>query len=932
MITPVLPVSFTGHRTLVKDIVLHGVTDPSDPNRDIDFDGLPDLWEDQYFGNGDAYTASSELVLYSAGDDPDGDRCPNGCEQVRGSDPLDPDSDSNPNGIAGAGGDGLLDGAEAYTYLTDPMKADTDSDCLRDDLEVNPDIFTAQGFIPTNPRLNDTDGDGLLDGEEMGQCAVDLNGDGTRVITIIPSTNPNMPDSDGDGLTDLQELRGFNIIDYGLCELNPSDSDTDGDLTFDNDELTLGRNPCYGEPTTIRIEEHTSVSESSEFAVFTIVEDNPVYNPDLPITVTIDYETRDESANADSDYWAANGTLTFTAPSSPTLSQSLTIAIRLQDDNEYEAEQAFSLVLFNPVNATVTGGTTSKTVTIIDDDSIPAVSIQGPDHVAESALSVSFNITLSNPSSYLVTAYYNTTDGTAEAGLDYTTTSRAVVFEPGSLSKTIDVPIRDDQTDEADETFTLSLVPPPTNAVAGTTSALVTIIDDDNPPTLSIHGPVIGEESSDALVFEVTLLPETTQTITVAYTTADETAVAESDYSTTSDLLTFEPGTVSKMIRVPILPDTTDEADETFIVSLIAPVSGALIGTDTAIGTIIDDDAPPTISIAESGIGAESDTSVAFEVTLSAMSEQTITVGYMTADGTAVAGSDYNALRGFLTFEPGTLSRMINVDIVPDSMDEADESFTVSLIDPANNAVLGTTLGRGTIMDDDPPPTVSIGPSRSVTEGDDPSTTTLSFDVILSAQSAKTISVDYTSGNGTATPGTDYDPVDGTLTFSAGETSKTISVIILGDAVDEADETFSVSLADPVTNAVMGTVSASGTIRDDDNPPEVMIQGEGSIIEGNTTTTGVFYITLAQACEQTISVFYSLESDSTALNSASADDYIETTGQLTFEPGEISKTIYVDILGDTISEPDESFMVTVANSSQGIQTTKTVTIVNDDWE
>src|SRR5207244_3594616 len=174
-------------------------------------------------------------------------------------------------------------------------------------------------------------------------------------------------------------------------------------------------------------------------------------------------------------------------------------------------------------------------------------------------------------------------------------------------------------------------------------------------------------------------------------------------------------------------------------------------------------------------------------------SSDTVTVDYTTNNGTAtVADGDYDAASGTVTFDPGQTTQTVDVTINGDTTHETDETFTVDLSN-ASNAGIADGSGLGTIQDDDAAPTISIA-DASVTEGD-VGDTPLSFHVTLSLASPGVVTVDYTTNNGTATVADgDYDAGASTLTFGAGETTKTVDVTVHGDATYEADEHFTLDL------------------------------------------------------------------------------------------------------------------------------------------
>ncbi|MGB0561691.1 MAG: Calx-beta domain-containing protein, partial [Spirulinaceae cyanobacterium] len=306
-----------------------------------------------------------------------------------------------------------------------------------------------------------------------------------------------------------------------------------------------------------------------------------------------------------------------------------------------------------------------------------------------------------------------------------------------------------------------------------------------------------------------------------------------------------------------------------------------------------------------------------FTVSLSAASGQTVTVNYATSDGTATAGNDYTANSGTITFNPSETSKTVTVNIADDALDEAAETFNVTLSAPTN-ATIADGTGQGTINDDDAAPTISIS-DATVNEN----AGTASFTVSLSAASGQAISVDYATADGTAAAGSDYTSNSGTLNFTAGETSKTVTVNITDDGINEAAETFDVTLSNP-TNATLADGTGQGTINDNDGAPTISVN-DAAVAEGETgTTAATFTISLSAASGQTITVNYAT-ADNTATTADS--DYNAATGTVTFNPGETSKTVDVLVVGDATEEGNETFFfnltaptnATIADS-QGIGT------------
>lgn len=317
-----------------------------------------------------------------------------------------------------------------------------------------------------------------------------------------------------------------------------------------------------------------------------------------------------------------------------------------------------------------------------------------------------------------------------------------------------------------------------------------------------------GNGGSTPATFTVTLSEASSQTVTVAFFTANGTASAGSDYTATSGTVTFPPGATSRTFAVPVLGDTLDEDDETFSATLTNAVNAA-IGTGQGVATILDNDAPPSVSVAdcatlEGGV-------CAFGLSLSAASSKTVTVSYATANGSATAGSDYSSVSGTLTFFPGATTAGVNVATVGDVADEVDETFALNLSGPGN-ATIGDGQGTGTIDDNDGP-AISVN-DPVVTEGN-AGTTPATFTLSLSSASVQSVIVAFQTSDGTADAGADYVAASGSVTFTPGATTRTVNVSVNGDVANEPDERFYLNLA----NAVDGTLAepaGQATIRDDD--------------------------------------------------------------------------------------------------------------------
>jgi hypothetical protein len=526
---------------------------------------------------------------------------------------------------------------------------------------------------------------------------------------------------------------------------------------------------------------------------------------------SIHYATSDGTATAGSDYTAASGTLNFADGET-----SKTFNVPLTDDTLDEDDETINLTLASASGASL-GAQSSATLTITDNDATPSLSI-GDVSIPEgnSGTSVAnFTVTLSAASGRTVTVNYATADDTATAGSDYTATNGTLTFTPGQTTKTIPVTILGETTGEDNEIFTVVLSSP-SNATVASGAGTGTIADDDSGgPTLSFASDVSiteGNTGTSNAVFTVNLIAGNGSTVTVDYSTVAGSATSGVDFVATSGTLTFTSGQTSKTVNIPVIGDTLDEDNEVFALVLSNPGNAGILD-GSANATIIDNDAAPSVSISDATTaeGTGSPGSLDFAVSLSAASGKAVSVNFATADGTAIAGSDYAADSGSVTFAPGETVKMISVAAVADSTDESDETLGVSLSN-VNNATVSDGQANGTITDDDAPPAVSIG-DMSVAEPSAPGTANANFTVSLSQASGKTVSVNYATLGGTAVEGVDYVQSSGSLTFAPGETSKVVTVAVNFDGQPESDETFSLVLSNPV-NMTIANSSATGTIQD----------------------------------------------------------------------------------------------------------------------
>jgi hypothetical protein len=324
---------------------------------------------------------------------------------------------------------------------------------------------------------------------------------------------------------------------------------------------------------------------------------------------------------------------------------------------------------------------------------------------------------------------------------------------------------------------------------------------------------------------------------TVKISTVDGTGTGGSDYTPlvaqTVSLPASTLGASQTTVTVPLLADALDEADEDFTIVLSEPSSGESLGTpSSARGVITDDDLPPTVTLgtpspAAEGTGTDGP-GLAFPVTLSSASGKAITVDYATADGTATAGQDFTATTGTLAIPAGATGGTVTVPVVPDAVDEDDETLAVTLSAPANATLAPTPTANGTIVDDD---TTSLTVTGVVVpEGAAGTTSVASAQIDLSTTSSRPVTVTFATLDGTASAPGDYTATTGQVTVPAGQRFALVPVTIMGDATPEAIEVLGLRISAPANAVIAGGGDlAPIVITNDDGAVPAASSGTGTL-------------------------------------------------------------------------------------------------------
>ena len=345
-------------------------------------------------------------------------------------------------------------------------------------------------------------------------------------------------------------------------------------------------------------------------------------------------------------------------------------------------------------------------------------------------------------------------------------------------------------------------------------------------------------EDTGIIVLAVNRVGGSFGNVSVDYASRDGAAVAGSDFVAALGTLNFTSGETRQTIAVQVLDDTNFEGDESFYLDLSNALGGANLGATLSTEVLIlDNEFPGTLQF-DSSTYSVNENILTASITVNRIggSSGEVTVDIVTGDETAIAGSDYTGVNGVISFAEGVTSQTFDITILDDSIAEVDETFIATLNNPSGGATLGSPINTSILIlrNDQPGSLQFSAPTYSVAENG----VTASITVTRVGGSFGVVGVDYASGDNTATAGSDYTAVSGSLVFADGVLSQSFSVSIADDVIYEGNESINLSLSNPSGGAGLGSPTVSVlTINEDDPdinlppvitaPPDISITSHG---------------------------------------------------------------------------------------------------------
>ena len=649
-------------------------------------------------------------------------------------------------------------------------------------------------------------------------------------------------------------------------------------------------------------------------------------------TVEVRITATNQGGASAADYSGVPATVTFDAGDT-----SKTFDFAATQDTEDDDGESVDLGFGSSLPVGVSAGSPSETTVSITDDDDPAVTVSfgAATYTAAEGGTATVTVTLSADPERTVTIPLTKANEGGASAADYSGVPATVTFDARDTSKTFDFAATQDAEDDDGESVKLAFGALPAGVSEGSPSeTTVSITDDDDlAVTVSFGAATYTAAEGDTATVTVTLSADPERTVEVPITTTNQGGASAADYSGVPATVTFDAGDTSKTFDFAATADTEDDDGESvklgFGTSLPAGVSAGS-PSETTVSITDDDDPQVTVSFGAATYTAAEGGTATVTVTLSADPERTVVVPITKTEQGGATSADYSGVPATVTFDAGDTSKTFDFAATQDTEDDDGESVDLGFGSSLPVGVSAGSPSETTVSisdDDDPAVTVSFGAATYTAAEGGTSTVT----VTLSADPERTVEVPITTTNQGGASAADYSGVPTSVTFDAGDTSKTFDFAATQDAEDDDGE--SVKLAFGALPAGVSEGSPSETtvsITDNDDPQVTVSFGAATYTaaEGGTATVTV---TLTADPERTVEV----QITATNQGGATSADYSGVPATVTFNSGDTSKTFTFTAVQDTVDDDDESVKLGFGSSlpagvSEGSPSESTVSITDDD--
>jgi hypothetical protein len=519
--------------------------------------------------------------------------------------------------------------------------------------------------------------------------------------------------------------------------------------------------------------------------------------------------------------------------------------------------------------------------------------------------------------------FITTTNGTAVAGVDFTPTNMTVTFNSGESLKQVRVPILNNPLPGGNRTVLFTL-----------TNAMNAFLFSPSNATLTINDTVVApgqlcfsatnytaSEGAGSASITVVRTNGTSGSVSVTCTTIADTnstaALPGVNYITTSSSLSFNDGDTTKTFIVPLVDNNIVQGTVNLSVILSNPSGGAtLINPTNATLYISDNDVGFNFQNATNYI---SETNSFAHVSVQCIGSPTnsVQVHYATTNGTALAGFNYTAVSGTLTFAVGETVMDILVPLKHDTNATGDLTFTVSLSSPSVGTLLAAPSNSVVVVRDAEAGLSFTNPVASVSKNAGSyvayvvcSNTNAEPVIVYSNGVPVTtpLSVQYSTADGTALANQDYTPTNGTLVFTNGMGTNKITVTIKNNTLVMGDRTFSLHLSNPTPPGQLVYPSNQVVTIIDNNSGLKFSSPTYTVLKSGGVPATITVLRVDNT--NTVSSVDFATADGTAV----ADlDYTATNGTFVFTNGETTKTFFVTARNNTVVQPDKTVLLQLSN-------------------
>lgn len=762
-------------------------------------------------------------------------------------------------------------------------------------------------------------------------------------------------------------------------------TETTGTLTFLNGETSKTITVPIQEETTFEANETFTVTLSNPTATATlgtaVSTTVSITNDDEPPTVTLEMSSATLSeAGATSTVTARlsaaagvdvtvglnfGGTASesdFMRSSSqiviPAGSTTGSITLTALNDTLGEANESIVVEIASVTNGTESG-TQETSSMIVSDDTEISVAVS-PGSVAEDGTpNLIYTFTRSGVTTGATTVRFSvagtaalTSDYSQTGATSFSATTGTLAFAAEQTTKTLTINPTTDATIEANETVILAVTPAATYSVGTSNSATGIITNDDLPKITLTASPASAAENGIAnAAYKFTRTGPTTSELTVTFTVGG-TATIDNDFTTlgattfteTSGSVTFGVGQATKTLSIDPTGDATVEANETIVLGLTTG-DGYTIGTQTPVTTTItNDDAEISVAVSPGRVTEDGSPNLIYTFTRAGSTAGSLTVNF-SVDGSANRANDYapsgsttfTATTGTVSFSSGQTTKVVTINPTADTVIESDETVILTLAPAATYLIGSANSATGTIANDDPRVTIAVSPASVIENG----TANATYTFKRTGPTTEPLTVNFDVG-GTATFNTDYavtgatsiNETTGSVTFLAGQASKTVVIDPTGDTLVESNETVILTLATGIDYVVATPLAATATITNDDT--EVSVTVSPSSVNENGTPNLIYTFTRIGVTTNSLTVNFTVGGTATFANDYSqtgSASFNATTGRISFSSGQTTKTITINPTGDAVVESDETVILTIVPGTTytaGTANSIIATILNDD--